>query len=263
MEKYDRIGKGYDSTRSADPHILGRMADLMGSVKKARYLDVGCGTGNYTAGLQAKGYPMTGLDPSAEMIASARKKFPKIEWQLGKAENPGMPQESIQGVFAILTLHHWPDLKSAFRALDTILATGGRMLIFTSDPQQMAGYWLNHYFPDMMQSSIEQMPSLAKIKRGLTSTSLILQNTEDYTIRPDLRDFFLYCGKHRPERYLDPRIRNGISSFADLAHESEVAQGLTRLEKDIRSGQIDHIMQTYANGDGDYRFIVLEKPSSP
>ncbi|MEQ5790754.1 methyltransferase domain-containing protein [Muricauda sp. NFXS6] len=262
MEKYDRIGRGYDSTRSADDHILGRMAELMGPVKKGRYLDVGCGTGNYTAGLHAMGYPIAGLDPSMEMIATAKKKFPKIDWHLGSAENPGMPRGSIQGIFATLTLHHWPDLKAAFRALDTILVPDGRMVIFSSDPQQMAGYWLNHYFPDMMQSSIDQMPSLEQIKRSLWNTSLELRMIQSYNIRPDLKDLFLYCGKHRPERYLDPVIRKGISSFADLAYANEVALGLIHLERDIESGQIDRIMQTYANGDGDYRFFVLEKPSS-
>ena len=263
MEKYDRIGTGYDSTRSADDHILERIVTLLGPVQKGHYLDIGCGTGNYTAQLHGMGYSITGIDPSVAMVDMARKKYPKIPWRLGTAASLDMPPESVRGILAILTLHHWPYLEAAFRALDIHLVPGGKMVIFTSDPLQMAGYWLNHYFPDMMQRSMEQMPSLEQVQRALSNTSLELQSTENYTIRPDLRDFFLYCGKHRPERYLEPRIRKGISSFADLAHASEVAHGLTQLEKDIKSGQIGQVMQTYANSYGDYKFIVLEKSPSP
>lgn len=259
MEKYDRIGVGYDSTRSADNHILECLSNLMGPAKKGLYLDVGCGTGNYTAGLYAKGYSIKGLDPSKEMIAMARKKYPMITWLIGKAGSPDMPPQSIQGIFATLTLHHWPYLDQAFRALGTILAPTGRIVIFTSTPQQMSGYWLNHYFPDMMQSSMEQMPSMAQIQKALSNTPLELKGISDYTIGPDLMDFFLYCGKQRPERYLNPRIRRGISSFADLAHSSEVERGLENLIKDISSGQINDIMKTYTNTYGDYKFLVLEK----
>lgn len=48
---YNQIGNGYDATRCADPEILNAMARLL-SVREGRlYVDVACGTGNYTVEL--------------------------------------------------------------------------------------------------------------------------------------------------------------------------------------------------------------------
>jgi hypothetical protein len=43
-----------------------------------------------------------------------------------------------------LTIHHWTDLKSGFSKLNKVLKPNGRIVIFTSTPKQMIGYWLNH-----------------------------------------------------------------------------------------------------------------------
>ena len=33
-----------------------------------------------------------------------------------------------------------------------------RLVIFTATANQMKGYWLNHYFPEMMAESMRRMP---------------------------------------------------------------------------------------------------------
>jgi hypothetical protein len=83
--------------------------------------------------------------------------------------------------------------------------------------------------------------------------------TDPYEVTPDLRDLFLYSGKHRPELYLDPRIRAGISTFAALAEPAEVRSGCARLEADIRSGRIADITTAYRHDRGDYLFIIAER----
>lgn len=52
---YNEIGSGYDTTRRADPEILNRLVNLIPLNKDGFYLDVGCGTGNYTAELSKLG----------------------------------------------------------------------------------------------------------------------------------------------------------------------------------------------------------------
>lgn len=46
-------------------------------------LDLGCGTGNVTIPLAARGLKMTGLDSSRSMVDVARLKAPELDWQLG------------------------------------------------------------------------------------------------------------------------------------------------------------------------------------
>lgn len=52
---YDQIGVGYDATRRADGYIVDRLANLLKLRSGASYLDVACGTGNYTLALAARG----------------------------------------------------------------------------------------------------------------------------------------------------------------------------------------------------------------
>ena len=77
---YDQIGDGYDTTRRADPAIVRRLAAYLALAPGRRYLDVGCGTGNYTAALAALGGVWHGVDPSRQMLAAARAKAPSLAW---------------------------------------------------------------------------------------------------------------------------------------------------------------------------------------
>jgi hypothetical protein len=44
--------EGYNNTRKADKFISERISNLLRLDKAGRYIDVGCGTGNYTIGLE-------------------------------------------------------------------------------------------------------------------------------------------------------------------------------------------------------------------
>jgi hypothetical protein len=59
--------------------------------------------------------------------------------------------------------------------------------------------------------------------------------------------------------YLDPLIRQGISSFHLSINEDELTQGLTRLSKDIETGYISDIIDTYESDIGDYLYVVGSK----
>jgi ubiquinone/menaquinone biosynthesis C-methylase UbiE len=258
-EKYDRIGVNYNQTRQADPFLGERLFALLSPKEEGNYLDIGCGTGNYTSLLAQKGLTITGLDPSERMLVTAHSRHPGIQWKQGKAESLDFPNETFDGVAASLTLHHWTSLNKGFHEIARVLKPGGRFLVFTSTAEQMEGYWLNHYFPQMLRDSIDQMPSWTKIESALLGADLQVLQTELYSVQPDLKDQFLYCGKDRPELYFDPEIRHGISSFSDLAFQTEVEQGLQQLGKDIESGRFNSIKKTFQHEKGDYLFVITQK----
>jgi superfamily II DNA or RNA helicase len=130
----------------------------------------------------------------------------------------------------------------------------GRFVILTATPEQMQSYWLNEYFPDAIIKSIVQMPVLDLVTGALTRAGFTFIETEGLDIRDDLQDLFLYSGKHRPEMYLDEGVRRGISTFASLADQEEVASGCRRLAENIQPGRIDEITAAYDNRGGDYLF---------
>lgn len=260
--KYDIIGIDYNLTRRADKYLVQRLLYHLNPKKNGRYLDIGCGTGNYTIGLQKKGFDFMGIDPSIEMLEKAKKKNQQIDWRVGTAEKTGLKSKSVDGVVGSLTIHHWADLEKGFGELQRILKPNGKIVIFTSTPEQMKGYWLNRYFPKMLEDSILQMPSLEKVSLAMKKSGIEVEATETYAVKPDLQDLFLYCGKDRPELYFRDDVRNGISSFSSLSNQQEVKQGLSDLRSDIDSGKIKGIMDSYKNDFGDYLYIIGRKASS-
>jgi ubiquinone/menaquinone biosynthesis C-methylase UbiE len=260
--KYNQIGTAYNSTRKADPYLATTLLSLLRSQKDKFYLDLGCGTGNYTSALADKGVKFIGVDPSEKMLNVAKARNQNVIWLTGTAEQIPADDKAFGGIIATLTIHHWSDLKKAFIEISRVLADDGRFVLFTATPEQMEGYWLNHYFPEMLRSSIVQMPSLNHIREAIEEAKLQISGIERYFIKDDLQDCFLYVGKNRPECYFDEQIRNGISSFASLANMEEVKQGLAKLRHDIQTDVFTQIKNTYENDLGDYLFITVEKKDS-
>lgn len=253
---YDNIGNNYNLTRKADKFLTQQLLHHLQPTQDGTYLDIGCGTGNYTSELQKKGLQCIGIDPSKQMLEKAKLKNDQVLWKLDSAENIGLPENFVDGIIGFLTIHHWTHLENGFLQLSKVLKPNGRMVIFTSTPKQMKGYWLNHYFPKMLSDSMIQMPTLKRIETAMKESGIEHLETVKYSIKSDLQDQFLYCGKQRPELYFDAQIRHGISSFSSLANRTEVEKGLSELRKDIDSGKINEIIQSYENDFGDYLFVI-------
>ncbi len=255
--KYDSIGVRYDASRRADPYLLHRILALLAPISGGAYLDAACGSGNYTVALSESGVNMTGLDVSSTMIDSARQKSSAVNWIMGDASAVPFKDGTFDGAVCTLAIHHFENLDSAFSEIWRVLR-GGRLVILTATRQQMRGYWLNAYFPEAMAKSIEQMPDEPDVERSLVEAGFKGIRTEPYDVRPDLRDMFLYSGKHRPEIYLDERIRSGISTFSHLMNPEEMKVGCERLRSDIASGRIQSVMESYDRPGGDYLFMTAD-----
>lgn len=258
--RYDKIGVGYNETRKADPFLTQRLTSLLSPSPKGVYLDIGCGTGNYTRAIAGSEFTFIGVEPSIEMLDKARATESQIKWQLGTAEKTELESESVDGILATFTLHHWTDLNKGFAEMHRVLRPGGFIVILTSAPEQTAGYWLAEYFPNMIADSVEWLPSLTHILEAAEGAGFGTYETEIYNVKPDLQDLFLYAGKHNPALYLRPEVRKGISSFSVLSNAVEVEEGLKRLESDIETGRIEQVMTSYEHDKGDYLFVKIEKP---
>lgn len=259
MPGYDQSGESYNLTRQADPEIVEKLVGILGPKPFGLYLDLGCGTGNYTSALSKEGLNIIGIDPSPEMLKIAKSKYPQIQWQLGSSEEIPLEDASVDGVLVTLSIHHWSNLSTGFQEMNRVVRPGGKCVIFTSDKDQMQHYWLAHYFPKMMQDSIDQMPQLEEVKKGLQETGWTTVETDPYFVSPDLKDHFLYSGKHRPELYLNDQIRMGISSFRSLSNKTEVESGLEQLKADIATGTFAEIKAKFDSSLGDYAFLSAVK----
>ena len=221
-------------------------------------LELGCGTGNYAIALRRSGLLVTGIDPSALMLAEARAKSPDGIWLDGIAEALPFPDGTFGGAWAVHAVHHFADMEAAFTEIRRVLGTG-RFAILTSEREQMRGFWLNHYFPEMMAESMLEVPTVDRIEAALRRAGFRALGRQPWFQPAQAVDHFLYCGKHAPELYLEPAIRAGISSFADIAGEDEVQHGLAQLRADIADGRIDQVRAAWDDRLGDYLFLWAER----
>ena len=198
------------------------------------------------------------LDISDVMLRGASAKSDAVEWRLASADALPYEEETFQGAICTLAIHHFPALAPAFGEIFRVLDEGS-LVLFTAFPEQMRGYWLRHYFPEMMERSIRQMPSRDAVLGALGEAGFELDAVVPYHIADDLRDLFLYAGKRRPELYLDPVVRANISSFAALCSPEELAAGLQGLRDDIASGSLGEVAERYAGDDGDYAYVIARK----
>lgn len=256
---YDRIGLGYDNTRRADPEIAQRLAALLSPSSDNLYLDLACGTGNYTHVLsQLAGGTWVGCDASVRMLDIANGKRSNIAWIAADVNALPMTTGTVSGVLCTNAVHHFPDLVRTFSELRRVVVFQARFIVFSATAEQMQRYWLNAYFPAAMERSIASMPRVQHLVSSARDAGFVLRTREAYHVQPDLQDKFLYSGKHDPARYLNPSVRAGISTFSAHADQDEIDVGCRRLADDLASGQFVHVAESYASTDGDYSIWCFE-----
>lgn len=255
---YDTIGKTYDTTRNPDPEVTKTLLELLCPNKEGRYLDIGCGSGNYTGALAATGLRIEGVDLSLEMLTKARKKYPHILFHQCDVRQLDFQDGLFNGAVCILATHHIGDNLTAFQEAYRVIKEG-RLVIFTATPEQMRRYWLCHYFPEMMRDSAALMTSFEELKITLEQAGFYAIQKHSFFISKQLQDWFLHAGKYRPEIYLDKKVRDGISSFHLFAKPDELEEGLKQLKNDIDSGEVHKVIETYESNGGDYLFVTAEK----
>lgn len=256
---YDRIAAEYDRSRKADPRIIQNLRDLLDVHKDKVYLDIACGTGNYTSEISRFGGTWHAFDQSEQMLSEAKLKSGLVNWHQFDVDDIGFRKGFFDGAICTLAIHHFTDILSAVSEISRVLKSNAKLILFTSTPQQMRTYWLCHYFPEMMDRSSEQMPSLESVESAMSQAGLSVLTTKPFFITPEHQDYFLYSGKQRPEMYLSYEIRAGISSFRDLCSHTELKDGLTRLQGDIETDEIENVIRSYESKIGDYLFIVATK----
>ncbi len=191
MAIYNQIGNSYNSTRKADPVIVRKVLDQLQPIRGERYLDLACGTGNYTIEYKKSGLQLIGVDPSKLMIDQAQVRDASIDWSIGSAEALPFEDNSFRGVICTNAIHHFQNLSKSFLECSRVISSG-RLVIFCSTQEQMEQYWLNHYFPEMMRKSIEQMPTRNQIFECLEGAGFVEIVCEPFSVTSELEDLFLY-----------------------------------------------------------------------
>lgn len=150
-----------------------------------RVLEVGCGTGEVAQRARMRVGPageVSGLDPSAEMIAVAQRKARRaglaLDYRVGVIEALPYADASFDVVLSSLMMHHLPDdVKSAGLAeVRRVLKPGGRLLIvdFKRPHSWLSGLAMRLFLHSHLGRGFEHLPTIvaaagfADVRSGVT-----------------------------------------------------------------------------------------------
>ncbi|MFC8344248.1 class I SAM-dependent methyltransferase [Streptomyces sp. NPDC057280] len=246
MATYDTLGATYTRTRRPDPRITAQIHAALGDAQDV--VNVGAGAGSYEP-------PRTVLavEPSQVMISQRPAgAAPAVQ---AVAERLPLRDDAADTVMALLTVHHWTDLSAGIGELRRVARR--RIVVLTWDQAVFRErFWLvRDYLPEVAAyDDIRAVPvdRLLDLLGG--------GHEEPVPVPHDCVDGFGAAYWRRPEAYLDPQVRAGVSMLAQTGDDT-LAPGLNRLADDLRTGRWQRRyaeLLTLGTIDVGYRLLVTD-----
>jgi len=228
-QTYDTIGKGYAQRRRTDPRFFAHIVAALGDARSI--VNVGAGSGSY----EPDDRYLVAVEPSAEMIRQRTSSAPVV-----RADATALPfaDASFDAAMAILTIHHWPDPDAGLEEMQRVAS---RQIILTHTIEDLNDFWLTRdYFPEIVQLDLLRFQPLRHVAEKLKG------RVEVVPVPWDCIDGHLGAFWRRPEAYLDPDVRAGMSMFPPtdgplpsgwMLDRAVVERGVARLADDLVSGR--------------------------
>ena len=151
----------------------------------------------------------------------------------------------------VLTVHHWCNARGGLAECGR--AARRRIVFMTWDPDA-PGFWLvDHYVPELIAHDRRVFPPISTFRSVFSRVSSI-----PVPVPADCVDGFLGAYWRRPEAYLDPAVRDAMSSFRRVP---DIDDRMRALAADLRSGAWERRNGHLRNRDEmdlGYRIVVAE-----
>lgn len=132
---FGKVSELYHASRVSYPKELVKdVIDLSGIGKSAKILYVGCGSGQASILFAKRGYNITGIEISKDMIAIAKEvchNYSNAKFQIRDFEKASFPKESFNLIISGQAWH-WVDPKIADKKAHRLLENNGRLAVFWS-----------------------------------------------------------------------------------------------------------------------------------
>ncbi len=129
---FDEIAAEYDRRRPAYPDALIDQACQVAGIRSGDHvLEVGCGSGQLTRGLLARGLHVTALEPGKSLMALARQNLDgagEVEFVNAQFEDVLLRPGQFEAVFSA-SAFHWVDPQVSWQKAADVLVPGGTLAL--------------------------------------------------------------------------------------------------------------------------------------
>ena len=194
-----------------------------------RLLDVGCGTGALVAAaVERLGVRGWGVDASEQMLAKARERHVRgAAFKRAQADDLPFRDGWFDAVTMRLVVHTLGDRRvAALAEARRVLASGGRLFIWTFAPEHFTGHHLVPYLPDLAPMDLARFPVA-----DVLSSELNALGFSDVRVEP-----FEQTGAVDRQRAAE-QLRAGHVSTIHLLPPDQVAAAIDRLEREAAAGE--------------------------
>jgi len=129
---FDGVAAEYDRHRPAYPgELIDQACQVAGIGRGDPVLEIGCGTGQLTRGLLARGLHVTAVEPGPSLIALARQNLAgagQVDFVSARFEDAPLPREGFRAVFCA-SAFHWIDPGISWQKAADVLVVGGTLAL--------------------------------------------------------------------------------------------------------------------------------------
>jgi SAM-dependent methyltransferase len=129
---FDEVATEYDRHRPTYPEqLIDRAYELAGLQAGEEVLEIGCGTGQLTRSLLARGLRVTAIEPGARLAGLALQRLEgagELELLNTRFEDASLPRARFRAVFSASAIH-WVDPDVGWRRIVDMLAPDGTLVL--------------------------------------------------------------------------------------------------------------------------------------